>query len=271
MPVPPEPQTGTGADPKGQQKTQSTFAVISSRRCAQPHYSVKDTPFPISTLRRMKARIQTFGASSKSSKTSLTKDSCEIHESTGYPLSYTEGVIHKTAPLNTRIQDRLKAAGACLAESVRDIKDPIPAVTIPVEPPTATSNDTPTTPFDVHTTLLGRTGARYAAARAFNLGLPTPEREGLVGLCDEIPPKEEQGVIRFSLEGTYIPRGVPRGRVTRFVETGVQEEEDVLAVEKEALTIDMATKNRMGARALRNTMRRRRDWGWNCQDQLIKA
>lgn len=229
MPAPPESQTGTGGDPTGHLKPQSTFAVISSRRCAQPHYSAKNTPFAISTLRRMKARIQTLAtSSSKSSKTSRPKDRCATHESTRYPLLQTEAL-----------------------------------------------NGTSTKPFDVHTTLFGRTAVRYAASRAFNLGLPALDREESVGLCDEIAQREEQGVIMWSREGTYVSRGVPKGRVTRFVETGLldggmepemQEEE-----EGDVMDVDMATRGAMGARALRNTMRRGRKWGWSRQDRLIKV
>lgn len=223
----------------------------------------------------MKARIQALATSSlKSSKSSQPKDSYETHEPTRYPLTLAEGVIHETAPHNAQVQSRPKATSACLAESVADIKDPVTKITIPIEPPTDTLGDTPTAPFDFHTTLLGRTAVPYAASRAFNQGLPAPDREGLIGLCDEISPGGEQGVIMWSLEGTYVPRGVPKGWVTRFVETGLLDggmEPEVQEEEEDVMAVDMATRGAMGARSLRNTMRRGRKWGWSRQDRLIKV
>ncbi|ELR05776.1 hypothetical protein VC83_04449 [Pseudogymnoascus destructans] len=164
-----------------------------------------------------------------------------------HPLLET---IPEIPVLKTRIEDRLRAIGACSSESLveaedhipaipipADSEDPIPVISLPAE--TQTINDPPTTPFDVHSTLLGRTATRYAAAKAFNLGLPAPDRDELVELCDDIARRDEQPGIMWSLEGTYVPRGVPSGRVTRFVETEMgletqSEEEDGLAIEKKA-------------------------------------
>lgn len=255
----------------------------------------------------MKARIQALAASSKPSQ---PKDSYGPPEATRpphpYPYPRPEGT-HETAPLKTRIEDRLKAIGAysaesvadaedlipaigaCSTESVNDTENPIPAVPIPEE----TLNDPSTAPFDVHSTLLGRTAVRYAAARAFNLGLPAPDREELMELCDKIARRAEQPEIMSSLEGTYVPRGVPKGRVTRFVETGLlevergvdeesdpvketrpealSEEEDGIATEKAALAVQTPTSGRGRVRDLWKTRRQGRMWGPNCQDRLIKA
>ncbi|KFY85695.1 hypothetical protein V500_08196 [Pseudogymnoascus sp. VKM F-4518 (FW-2643)] len=305
MPAP-KPQAAPWGEPTQLQQPQSTFAVISSRRCTQPHHSTKDAPLTMSALKRMKARIQALAASSKPPQ---PRDSYEPPEATRpphpYPYPHPEGT-HETAPLKTRIEDRLKAIGAysaesvadaedlipaigaCSTESVKDTEDPIPAVPIPEETP----NDPSTAPFDVHTTLLGRTAVRYAAARAFNLGLPAPDREELMELCDEIARRAEKPEIMWSLEGTYVPRGVPKGRVTRFVETGLlevervdeesdpvkekrpealSEEEDSIASEKAALAVQIPRSGRGRVRDLWKTRRRGRMWGPNCQDRLIKA
>ncbi|KFY31035.1 hypothetical protein V493_01458 [Pseudogymnoascus sp. VKM F-4281 (FW-2241)] len=278
MPAPPEPQATTGGYLTKHQQSQSTFAVISSRRCKQPNYSVKNTFFSMSTLKRMKARMQTLATSSRPSQ---PKNSCGFPEATtlSHRNPHPEG--DPETILKRRIQDRLKAIGACLPESVADTKDPIPDIPVPAE--TETPNDTPTAPFDVQITFLGRTATRYAVARAFNLGVPAPDREELVGLCDKIARRDKEPEIMWSLEGTYVPRGVPKGRVARFVETGlleadmgmgmeigvetgleVQSERDSLVADNAALAVDMSTKSvRSRVRELW-AKRQRRELGSNC-------
>ncbi|KFY34625.1 hypothetical protein V494_06611 [Pseudogymnoascus sp. VKM F-4513 (FW-928)] len=234
----------------------------------------------MSTLKRMKARMQAIAAASK---TSHPKNNCEFPEATMGPSPYIVEFPEK-APLNTRIQDRLKAIGACSLESVADTADPIPE--IPISEETQTPDDAPTTPFDVHTTLLGRTASRYAAARAFNLGLPAPDREALVKLCDDIARREKQADIMWSLEGTYVPRGVPKGRVSRFVETGLlevetgveaqggeeeEEEEDLVGAEKAALAVNISMKRGRGIKSLWKMRKHEREWGRSFRNQLIKA
>jgi hypothetical protein len=123
--------------------------------------------------------------------------------------------------LKTRIGDRLAAIGACSDRTWQDNEDPIPAIPIPAKTP----NVSPTTPSDAQDTLLGRTSERYAAAKAFNSGLPSLDTEELAKVCDDIVKKAKQPVIAFSLDGTYVQRGVPKGRVARFVETGLLEDE----------------------------------------------
>lgn len=113
-------------------------------------------------------------------------------------------------------------------------------------------------------------------------------------LCDEIARRVEKPEIMWSLEGTYVPRGVPKGRrVTRFVETGLlevergvdeeraleketklealSEEEDSLATEKAALAVQIPTSGRGRVRDLWKTRRQGRMLGSNCQNRLIKA
>ena len=157
----------------------------------------------MSVLTRIKARIRALAAISKHPQPNNTR---EAPESTTLPHPHLEE-ISEAAPLKTRIQDRLAAIGACAHGYEPDAEDPIPAIPIAAEPPNDSPSDSPAAPFDVHDTLLSRTAARYAAARAFSLGLPAPDREELVELCDKIARRAEQPEIVFSLEGTYVPRG----------------------------------------------------------------
>lgn len=249
----------------------------------------------MSTLKRMKAYIQALATASKPSKSPQPKNSYESHGETKPPQLHPEGI------LETRIRDRLSAIGTCTPESVIDT-DPaeaIPDIPIPTETeepiptisiPEGTPDDPTTAPFDVHTTLLGRVSARLAAAKAFNLGLPAPDKEELEKLCNEFARRAEEGPgIMWSLEGTYVPRGVPKGRVTRFVETGLlevegetemgvetgleaQSEEDSLVAENAALAVEMSTKSVRGrVRDLWKTRRQGREWGLNSRERLIKA
>lgn len=243
----------------------------------------------MSALKRLKVRIQALATASKLSKSSQPKDSYESPEETKPPQLHSEGI------LETRIQDRLKAIGTCSPESVidTDTAEPIPDIPIPTETeepipaipiPEETPDDPTTAPFDVHTTLLCRVSARLAAAKAFNLGLPAPDREELEKLCNEFARRAEEGPgIMWSLEGTYVPRGVPKGRMTRFVETGLlevegemgleaQSEEDSLVAENAALAVEMSTKSVRGrVRDLWKTRRQGREWGLNSRERLIKA
>ncbi|OBT65667.1 hypothetical protein VE03_05563 [Pseudogymnoascus sp. 23342-1-I1] len=294
MPAP-EHQAAAWGEPTQLQQPQSTFVVISSRRCAQPAYSAKDIPLTLSALKRVKARIQALTTAPRTSKPSQPKNSYESLEQTRPLHSQPEPT------LETWIQDRLKAIGACSAEPVTDTdtEEPIPNITIPAEAigaysvesvadtekpvpvaliPEETPNDTPTKPFDVHTTLLGHTAARLVEAKAFNLGLPSTDRE-LMKSRNEISRAEEGPGIMWSLEGTYIPRGVPKGRVTRFVETGLleveeetglgvetsleaQSEEDSLVAESAALAVEMSTKSVRGrVRDIWKTRRQGREGG----------
>ncbi|KFY54228.1 hypothetical protein V496_07306 [Pseudogymnoascus sp. VKM F-4515 (FW-2607)] len=288
MPAPGS-HAATGRKPTQLRQPQSTFAVIPSRRCTQPTYSTEYTPSAMSALKRLKVRIQALATASKLSKSSQPKDSYESPEETKPPQLHSEGI------LETRIQDRLKAIGTCSPESVidADTAEPIPDIPIPTETeepipaipiPEETPDDPTTAPFDVHTTLLCRVSARLAAAKAFNLGLPAPDREELEKLCNEFARRAEEGPgIMWSLEGTYVPRGVPKGRMTRFVETGLlevegemgleaQSEEDSLVAENAALAVEMSTKSVRGrVRDLWKTRRQGREWGLNSRERLIKA
>lgn len=243
----------------------------------------------MSTLKRVKARIHSLAASTK-----LPRHTCAPPEATIPSPPHPER-IPETPVLTTRIEDRLRAIGACSSESLvkaedhiptipipADTEDPIPATPIPAE--IETINDPPTTPFDVQSTLLGRTATRYAAARAFNLGLPAPDRDELVELCNDIARREKQPEIMWSLEGAYVPRGVPMGRVTRFVETGLleveagmelevlSEEEDSLVVEKASLEARAPMKRGRGrVRDLWKMRRRGRELRADCQGRLVKV
>jgi hypothetical protein len=287
----PESQTATGRKPSELQQPQSTFAIISSQRCTNQPYNAKNMPLTMSTLKRVKARIHSLAASSKLPQ---PRNTCAPPKATTPSHPYPER-IPETPVLKTRIEDRLRAIGARSSESLvkaedhipttpipADTEDPTPATPIPAE--TETTDDSPTTPFDVHSTLLGRTATRYAAARAFNLGLPAPDRDELVELCDEIARREKQPGIMWSLEGTYVPRGVPRGRVTRFVETGLlevetevpvevlSEEGDSLVVEKASLEAWVPMKSGRGrVRGLWKMRRRGRELGTGCQGRLGKV
>ncbi|KFY84385.1 hypothetical protein V498_07832 [Pseudogymnoascus sp. VKM F-4517 (FW-2822)] len=269
MPAPGS-HAATGRKPTQLRQPQSTFAVIPSRRCTQPTYSTEYTPSAMSALKRLKVRIQALATASKLSKSSQPKDSYESPEETKPPQLHSEGI------LETRIQDRLKAIGTCSPEN---------GGTHPSYSNTRRNPRRPTTaPFDVHTTLLCRVSARLAAAKAFNLGLPAPDREELEKLCNEFARRAEEGPgIMWSLEGTYVPRGVPKGRMTRFVETGLlevegemgleaQSEEDSLVAENAALAVEMSTKSVRGrVRDLWKTRRQGREWGLNSRERLIKA
>ncbi|KFX93940.1 hypothetical protein V490_04596 [Pseudogymnoascus sp. VKM F-3557] len=215
MPFVPDPQAAKGRNITEQ--PQPTFAVISSHRCTQPAYNGKAPPSAMSTLTRMKARMRALAAASKLPE---PNNSSEFPESTTHPHPDSEGIPH-TAPLKTRIGDRLAAIGACSDRGWNDTEDPIPAIPIPAK----TRNDSPTTPSDVQHNLIDRTTERYAAAKAFNSGLPSPDTEELAKVCDDIVKRAKQPEIGFSLDGTYVQRGVPKGRVTRFVETGLLEDE----------------------------------------------
>ncbi|KFY77809.1 hypothetical protein V499_02891 [Pseudogymnoascus sp. VKM F-103] len=291
MPAP-EPQAATGKQASELQQPQSAFAIISSQRCANQPYSTKDMPLTMSTLKRVKTRIHSLAASSKLPQ---PKNACASPEATVPSHSHPKG-IPETPLLKTRIEDRLKAIGAYSSEPVvetgtpvpaisipADIKEPIPTTPIPAE--TETINDPPTASFDVHSTLLGRTATRYAAARAFNLGLPAPDRDELVELCDDIARREKQPRIAWSLGGTYVPRGVPKGRVTRFVETGLLEVEAEMSVEaqseeegsmdiekKESFVVQVPVKSGRGrVRGLWKMRRQRRELGTGCQGRLVKV
>ncbi|OBT94219.1 hypothetical protein VE01_07829 [Pseudogymnoascus verrucosus] len=289
MPAP-EPQAATGKQASELQQPQSAFAIISSQRCANQPYSAKDMPLAVSTLKRVKARLHSLAASSK-----LPRKTCTSPEA--FATSHLHAQVIPKAPLlKTRVEDRPKAIGACSSEPVveteasvpaisipADIKGPIPTTPIPAE--TQTIDDSPTTLFDVHSTLLGRTATRYAAARAFNLGLPAPDRDELVELCDDIARREKKPGITWSLEGTYVPRGVPRGRVTRFVETGLLEVEAEMSVEaqseeegskdiekKESFVAQVPLKSgRRRVRGLWKMRKRGRELGTGCQGRLVKV
>jgi hypothetical protein len=215
MPFVPDPQAAKGRNITEQ--PQPAFAVISSHRCTQPAYSSKSTPSTMPTLTRMKARMRALAAASKLPE---PQNSSEFPESTTHQQPHSER-IPDTAPLKTRIGDRLAAIGACSDRDWTDTEDPIPAIPIPAKSP----KDAPATPSDVQDTLLDRTTERYAAAKAFNLGQPSPDTEELAKVCDDIAKNAKQPVIAFSLDGTYVARGVPKGRVARFVETGLLEDE----------------------------------------------
>ncbi|OBT91147.1 hypothetical protein VE02_00040 [Pseudogymnoascus sp. 03VT05] len=284
-----EPQAAIGRKPKELQQPQSTFSIISSQRCTNQPYSAKDMPSTMSTLKRVKARLHSLAASSK-----LPRDTCASPEETTPSHPYPEKTPEAPV-LKMRIEDRLKAIGACSSESLVEAEDYITAIPVPTdtEEPnpatptpteTQTIDDTSTTPFDVHNTLLGRTAIRYAAARAFNLGLPALDRDELVELCDDIARREKQPGITWSLEGTYVPRGVPKGMVTRFVETGLlevesemsveaqSEEEDSLVVEKASLEAQVPVKSGRGrVRDLWKTRRQGRDLGTGCRESLVEV
>ncbi|KFZ05617.1 hypothetical protein V501_08182 [Pseudogymnoascus sp. VKM F-4519 (FW-2642)] len=291
MPAP-EPQAATGKQASELQQPQSAFAIISSQRCTNQPYGAKDMPLTMSTLKRVKARLHSLAASSKFPQ---PKNACASLEATVPSYPHPQ-VIPETLLLKTRIEDRLKAIGACSSEPVveteapvpaisilADIKEPIPTTPIPAE--TEAIDDPPTAPFNVHSTLLGRTATRYAAARAFNLGLPAPDRNELVELCDDIARREKQPEITWSLEGTYVPRGVPRGRVTRFVETGLLEAEGEMGVEvrseeegsldiemKESFVAQVPMKSGRGrVRGLWKMRRQGRGLEAGCQGRLVKV
>ncbi|OBT79056.1 hypothetical protein VF21_02413 [Pseudogymnoascus sp. 05NY08] len=290
-----EPQAATGRKPKELQQPQSTFSIISSQRCTNQPYSAKDMPSTMSTLKRVKARLHSLAASSKLPPRNTCDGPEAITPSHTRPETMPE-TIPETPVLKTRIEDRLRAIGACSSESLvdtaapvpdisipADTEDPIPATPIPAE--TETINDPPTEPFDVNSTILGRTAIRYAAARAFNLGLPAPDRDKLVELCGDIARREKDGPgIMWSLEGTYVPRGVPKGRVTRFVETGLlevetevlvevlSEENDSLVAEKASLEAGVPVKSGRGrVRNLWKTRRQGGDLGTGCRESLVEV
>ncbi|KFY01709.1 hypothetical protein O988_02584 [Pseudogymnoascus sp. VKM F-3808] len=139
MPFVPEPQAAKGRNITEQ--PQPTFAVISSHRCTQPAYSSKATPSAMSTLTRMKARMRAPAAASKLPE---QQNSSEFPELATHPQPYREG-IPDTAPLKTRIGDRLAAIGACSDRDWTDTEEPIPAIPIPAKTP----KDAPTAPSDV--------------------------------------------------------------------------------------------------------------------------
>lgn len=237
----------------------------------------------------MKARLHSLAVSSK-----LPRHICASPEATTPSHPYPERILEAPV-LKMRIEDRLRAIGACSSESLVKAQDHNPATPIPTNtedptPATPTSaetqtiDDSPTTPLDINSTLLGRTATCYVAARAFNLGLQAPDRDELVELCDDIARREKQPGIMWSLDGTYVPRGVPRGRVTRFVETGLlevdaemgmetqSEEEDSLVVEKASLEARVPMKRGRGRVGDLWRMRRRgRGLRTECQGMLVEV